>query len=43
MEEDRRSFVKNAGVIAAGSLLSWNARVKGANDRVVLALIGGRN
>ena len=42
MEENRRSFVKNAGVVAA-SLLPWNARVKGANDRVVLALIGGRN
>src|ERR1017187_8989544 len=43
MEENRRTFVKKAGVVAANSLLSWNARVKGANDRVVLALIGGRN
>jgi predicted dehydrogenase len=43
MEENRRSFVKKAGVVAASSLLAWNARVKGANDRVVLALIGGRN
>ncbi|MFN7997901.1 MAG: Gfo/Idh/MocA family oxidoreductase [Bryobacteraceae bacterium] len=42
-EENRRSFVRNAGVVAAGSLFQWNARAKGANDRVVLALIGGRN
>jgi hypothetical protein len=43
MEDNRRSFVKRAGAAAAGSLLAWNARVKGANDRPVLALIGGRN
>jgi predicted dehydrogenase len=42
MEENRRSFVKKAGMAAAASLLPY-ARVKGANDRVVLALIGGRN
>jgi hypothetical protein len=42
MEDNRRSFVKHAGVLAAGSLLPY-ARAKGANDRVVLALIGGRN
>ena len=33
MDENRRSFVKKAGVVAAGSLLPWTARVKGANDR----------
>lgn len=41
-KENRRSFMKNAGV-AAGSLLGWSARARGANERVVLALIGGRN
>ncbi|HUJ23571.1 MAG TPA: Gfo/Idh/MocA family oxidoreductase [Bryobacteraceae bacterium] len=44
--EDRRSFMKHAGVrsaVAAGSLFQWNPRAKGANERVVVALIGGRN
>jgi len=36
--ENRRSFVRKAGVIAAGSPLLWNPRAKGANERVVLAL-----
>ncbi|HVX66581.1 MAG TPA: Gfo/Idh/MocA family oxidoreductase [Bryobacteraceae bacterium] len=43
MQHDRRTFVKNAGILAAGSLAGWNPRAKGANERVVLALIGGRN
>ena len=44
--QNRRSFVKKAGVasaVAAGSSFLWNPRAKGANDRVTLALIGGRN
>ncbi|MBZ5594328.1 MAG: Gfo/Idh/MocA family oxidoreductase [Acidobacteriia bacterium] len=32
-----------ASAVAAGSSFLWNPRAKGANDRVVLALIGGRN
>ena len=38
--------MKTAGVasaVAAGSSFLWNPRAKGANERVVLALIGGRN
>lgn len=45
-KQNRRSFVKTAGVasaVAAGSAFLWNPRAKGANERVVLALIGGRN
>ena len=45
-KQNRRSFVKTAGVasaVAAGSSFLWNPRAKGANERVVLALIGGRN
>ncbi len=46
MKETRRSFTKKAGAataIAAGSFLNLNPRAMGANERVVLALIGGRN
>ena len=45
-KENRRSFVKKAGMASAavaGSLFQWNPRAKGANERVVLALIGGHN
>jgi predicted dehydrogenase len=41
-DETRRSFAIRT-TLAAGSLLNLNPRAKGANDRVVLALIGGRN
>ena len=44
--ENRRSFVKKAGMasaFAAGSSFLWNPRAKGANEKIVLALIGGRN
>ena len=44
--ETRRSFTKKAGIAtayAAGSFLNLNPRAKGANEKVVLALIGGRN
>jgi predicted dehydrogenase len=43
--ETRRSFAKNAGAaaIAAGGFLNLNPRAKGANEKVTLALIGGRN
>jgi len=45
-EETRRSFVKRIGAasaLAAGGLLNWNPRALGANEKVVLGLIGGRN
>ncbi len=45
-EESRRTFVKRIGAasaLAAGSMLNWNPRAIGANDKVVLGLIGGRN
>ena len=44
--ENRRSFVRKAGMasaIAAGSPFLWNPRAKGANEKIVLALIGGHN
>ncbi len=41
--ENRRSFVTKAGAIAAGSFLNLNPLAKGANERVTLALIGGRS
>jgi predicted dehydrogenase len=45
-EETRRSFVKKIGAasaMAASGFINWNPRAKGANERVVLGLIGGRN
>ena len=42
-EPNRREFTKQAGIAAAGSFLNLNPRAIGANERVVLALIGGRN
>jgi predicted dehydrogenase len=43
-EENRRSFVKKIGTASAlAGFINWNPRAQGANDRVVLALIGGRN
>jgi predicted dehydrogenase len=44
--ETRRSFVKKVGVasaLAAGGFINWNPRALGANEKVVLALIGGHN
>lgn len=46
MEQSRRAFIKNVGAasaLAAGSFLNLNPRALGANDKVVLGLIGGRN
>lgn len=39
---DRRDFSK-AAVLAAGGFLNWNPRALGANERITLGLIGGRN
>ena len=42
--DSRRTFLKNAGTaLAAGSLLNLNASAYGANEKVVLALIGGNH
>src|ERR1035437_5075659 len=44
--ETRRSFTKKAGIAtayAASGFLNLNPLAKGANEKVVLALIGGRN
>jgi predicted dehydrogenase len=42
-EQNRRSFVAQGSAFAATGLVNWNSRAQGANERVVLALIGGRN
>ncbi len=39
---NRRDFSK-AAVLAAGGFLNWNPRALGANERITLGLIGGRN
>ena len=39
--QDRRQFLGSA--LAAGAFINWNPRALGANERVTLALIGGRN
>ena len=46
IRENRRSFMKKLGAVSAlgtGGLMNWNPRALGANDKVVLGLIGGRN
>jgi predicted dehydrogenase len=45
-KENRRIFMKKLGAasaLTAGGLINWNPRALGANEKVVLALIGGRN
>src|ERR1039458_3098568 len=45
-DETRRSFIKKAGTasaLAMGGFLNWNPRAMGANEKVVLGLIGGHN
>ena len=42
--ENRRSFLKKTGtVLAAGSFLNLSPSADGANEKIVLALIGGNN
>jgi predicted dehydrogenase len=41
--QNRRAFTRTAGLAAAGAFLELSERARGANDRVTLALIGGRN
>lgn len=43
MQENRRNFIKAAGVGAAGTFLNLNPRAKGANERIALGFIGGNN
>jgi predicted dehydrogenase len=42
MEQTRRNFIKSAAVASALGT-SWKTSVLGANDKIVLAVIGGRN
>jgi predicted dehydrogenase len=42
--ENRRSFLKRTGTaLAAGTFLNFNLSAAGANEKIVLALIGGNN
>jgi predicted dehydrogenase len=41
--QTRRRFARTAGAAAGAGLLNLNPRAWGANERVTLALIGGRN
>src|SRR5437764_15017016 len=44
--ESRRSFFKKTAMVpalAAGAVLNLPRRARGANEKVVLALVGGRN
>ncbi len=42
--QNRRAFLKTGGtVLAAGSVLGLNAAALGANEKIVLGLIGGNN
>ena len=41
--ENRRTFAKSIGIAAAGSLLNLNPLAKGANEKVVVALVGAHN
>lgn len=44
--ETRRSFIQKAGAataLAAGGFINWNPRALGANEKVVLGLIGAHN
>lgn len=44
--ETRRSFIQKTGAAAAlsaGGFINWNPRALGANEKVVLGLIGGHN
>ena len=43
MNNNRRTFLQSAGVTAAASFLNLNQRAFGANEKPVLALIGGHN
>src|SRR5512135_248079 len=42
--ENRRNFLKQTGTaLAAGAFLNLNLSALGANEKIVLALIGGNN
>ena len=43
MSENRRTFLQTGSAAVAASFLNLNPRAKGANEKVALALIGGRN
>ena len=41
--QNRRAFLKTGSALAAGGFVNLNPRAMGANEKVTLALIGGRN
>ena len=41
--QNRRAFLTTGSALAAGGFVNLNPRAMGANDKVTLALIGGRN
>jgi predicted dehydrogenase len=43
MNENRRAFLRTGGAAAAAGFLNLNPAAMGANEKVTLALIGGRN
>src|SRR5690348_17894101 len=43
MSENRRTFLQTSGAAIAASFLNLNPRALGANEKISLALIGGRN
>ena len=43
MSEDRRTFLRTGSVAVAAGFLNLNPRAMGANEKIALALIGGRN
>jgi len=43
MSEDRRTFLQTGGAALAAGFLNLNPRALGANEKIALALIGGRN
>ena len=42
MEQSRRSFIRRAALATAVGT-NWNSSILGANDKIVLAVVGGRN
>jgi|SRR5579871_807830 len=43
MSESRRTFLQTSGAAVAAGFLNLNPRAAGANEKIALALIGGRN
>src|SRR5207245_3356259 len=43
MSEDRRTFLRTGSAAVAAGFLNLNPRAMGANEKIALGLIGGRN